>query len=184
MGDVATDTQDTSRVEGTHGELGSGLANGLRGNSPHRFAQVNDFSACKICPIALLADAFLRHARHRGTNDHVRNTRRLYSFRIFVRKKKPSLPCGAARFHFFRQDPTDDEFRNVRFDAGRTHCVNGDTAFHSAIRFHDDNILRDVKQSARQIPRVRGLQSRVGESLPGAVRRGEVFYRREAFHHA
>ena len=38
----------------------------------------------------------------------------------------------------------------------------------------DDDVLRDVDETAREVAGVRRLERRVGETLTGAVRRDEV----------
>src|SRR5258708_21822835 len=44
-----------------------------------------------------------------------------------------------------------------------------------AVVFDDDYVLRDVNQTAREVARVGGFQSRIGQAIAGAVRRDEVF---------
>ena len=45
----------------------------------------------------------------------------------------------------------------------------------------DDDVLRHVDETARQVARVGGLERRVGQTLARAVRRDEVLQHREAF---
>jgi len=49
-----------------------------------------------------------------------------------------------------------------------------------AVELADDRVLRHVDQAAGQVPRVRGLERGVGETLAGAVRRDEVLEDGEA----
>ncbi len=49
-------------------------------------------------------------------------------------------------------------------------------------RLADDHVLRDVDETTRQVPRVRGAQRGVGEPLAGPVRRDEVLEHRQALH--
>jgi hypothetical protein len=58
-------------------------------------------------------------------------------------------------------------------------AVTGDAVGGPAVLFDDDDVLRHVDESAGQVPRVGGLESRVGEALAGAVRRDEVLEDRE-----
>ena len=56
-----------------------------------------------------------------------------------------------------------------------------DAVHRPAVDLVDDDVLRDVDETARQVARVGRLQRRVGETLAGAVRRDEVLQHREAF---
>ena len=47
--------------------------------------------------------------------------------------------------------------------------------------FGDDDVLRDVDETAREVTGVGGLERRVGETLAGAVRGDEVLQHREPF---
>ena len=48
----------------------------------------------------------------------------------------------------------------------------------SAIAFTDDDVLSDVDQTASQVPRIGGLESRVGQTFTCSVRRDEVLLHR------
>src|SRR5256885_1888993 len=50
-----------------------------------------------------------------------------------------------------------------------------------AVLLADDEILRDVDETTRQVPRVRGTESSIDETLAGARRGDEVLEHREAF---
>ena len=56
-----------------------------------------------------------------------------------------------------------------------------DAVHRAAIDLVDDDVLRDVDESARQVARVRGLERGVGQTLAGAVRGDEVLHDRQAF---
>ena len=57
-------------VERTHGELRSGLADGLRGDDAHRFAAFHQTAGGQVAAVAELADAALRFAgQHRADLD-------------------------------------------------------------------------------------------------------------------
>jgi len=42
-------------VEGTHGQLGTGLADGLSGDDAYRFPDINGFSGGQVTAVAVLA---------------------------------------------------------------------------------------------------------------------------------
>src|SRR5690606_16307610 len=58
----------TTDVEGTHGQLGTRLANRLRGDDAHRLAGVYHRAAAEVTAIALGAQAVARLARERRTH--------------------------------------------------------------------------------------------------------------------
>src|SRR5258708_24757604 len=68
-----------------------------------------------------------------------------------------------------------DDFTGLD-DTGDENSVHG-----AAVVFADDYVLRDVNQTAREVTRVGGFQSRIGQTLAGAVRRDEVFEHRQPF---
>ena len=54
-------------------------------------------------------------------------------------------------------------------------------AVRAAIGLGDDDVLRDVDETTRQVTRVRGLQRGIGQALTSTVRRVEVLQNVEAF---
>ena len=79
-GDVAARGRDASGVEGTHGELGARLADGLCGDDADRFADVDEFSVREVDAVAFLAHAARDLAGHRRADgDFLDATRRLRS---------------------------------------------------------------------------------------------------------
>ena len=66
VGDVLA--RDTAGVEGTHGELGAGLADRLGGDDAHRGADVDDAAGREVPAVAVLAHAVLRVAGHDRAN--------------------------------------------------------------------------------------------------------------------
>ena len=61
-------------VEGTHGELRSGFADGLRGDDADRFAAFYQTARGQVAAIAKYANAALRFASQYGTNLHTVRT--------------------------------------------------------------------------------------------------------------
>ena len=56
------------------------------------------------------------------------------------------------------------------FDAGFNNRLDVNAFVGAAIEFVDDDVLRHVDQTTRQVARVRGLQSGIGQALTSAVR--------------
>src|SRR5262249_12110982 len=57
-------------VEGAHGELGAGLADGLRGDDTHRLPELGETACAQVAAVAHDADAALRLAGQRGADAH------------------------------------------------------------------------------------------------------------------
>ncbi len=58
----------TTDVEGTHGQLGAGLADGLGGNNPNRFAHVDQVPPGQVAAVTHGADTAPGLAGKNGTN--------------------------------------------------------------------------------------------------------------------
>src|SRR5208283_520888 len=67
----------TADVEGTHGELGSGLADGLGRDDAGGFAQFDEASGSQVAAVAHHADAALGFAGQHGTDFHPLDAGRL-----------------------------------------------------------------------------------------------------------
>ena len=65
---VTSGLRRTTDMEGTHRELGTRLANRLRRNNAHRFADIDQMAARKIASVAMAADAVARFAGNRGAH--------------------------------------------------------------------------------------------------------------------
>ena len=65
-------------------------------------------------------------------------------------------------------------FSVINLDAGSAYAVNLHTAIRTAIRFCNDRVLCDIKETARKISCLRGSKRGVSEPLARAVRAHEV----------
>ena len=61
---------DTAGVEGTHGQLGTGLADGLGGDNAHGFAHRHRLAVGQVRAVALGADALGGAAGQDGADLH------------------------------------------------------------------------------------------------------------------
>ena len=61
---------NTAGMEGTHGQLGTRLTDGLCRDDTDRFAHGNRFAVCQVGAVALRADAILGLAVENGTDLH------------------------------------------------------------------------------------------------------------------
>ena len=165
-------------VEGTHRQLGTRLADRLRGDDAHCLADVGDLATAEVASVALGAQAPARLAGERGTYLDLIDTDRLDQFdRIFVEQH------AAVEQHFLglgmhdvcRQHAAEHALAQRLDDLApfdqRTHreALGG-----TAVLLGDHQILGHVDQAAGQVTRVGGLQRGVGQAFARAVGRDEV----------
>src|SRR5579862_394801 len=181
LGDSRCGTAD---VEGTHGELRSRFTDGLRRDDAGGFAQFDEASRRQVAAVAHHADAALRFARQHGADFYALNAGSLNRsrevFGDFLVDVDHHVPVVV--FDLLERYAADDAVTQ-RFDdlAGFHDTLHVDAVDGSAVVFADDDVLRDVDQTASQVSRIGRLERRVGQSLTGAVRRDEVFEHRQSF---
>ena len=85
-------------------------------------------------------------------------------------------------FDILRGDVADDAL-GQRLDDVLAFLQRADLEAHdrAAILLGDRHVLRDVDEAAREVTGVGRLERRVGQTLPGAVRRDEVLEHGQAF---
>ena len=177
---------DTTDVEGTQRQLGTRLADGLRGDYADHFAFLYHACGSQVAAVALRTDALAGFAGQYRTDIDRFDTGGIDSRSdIFG-----DLFSGG-----------DDQFARVRV----VHVVHGgtsDNAFveglhhvfialdgrsrqaakRAAVLFADDHVLRYVDQTTRQVTGVGRLQCGIGQTFTGTVRRDEVLqYRQTLF---
>ncbi len=171
-------------VEGTHGELGAGLADGLRRDDADGFAHLNHLAGAEVTAIAEDADAALGLAGEHGADFDLFDAGGLDGRgEVFV-DLLVDFDDGLAFevFETLERDAADDAVAQrldgfAGFDDGR----DVDAFDGAAVVVRDDDILRDVDEPAGEVARVRGLQRRIRETLAGAVGGDEVLEHGEAF---
>ena len=171
-------------MEGAHGELGAGLADGLGGDHARRLAHLHQAAGGQVAAVAADADAAPGLAGEHGTDAHALDARRLDGARqVFIHLLVDihDEVAFVVMYLFERNAPHDavakrlDDF--ARFDDG----LDVDAVHRPAVKFRDDDVLRHVHQPPGEVARVCGLQSRVGQSLARAVRRDEELQHVQAF---
>ncbi len=95
-----------------------------------------------------------------------------------ARRVLPGLPSLSGLYTSIGEDPAGD----ARVELVVEDRCQLDVVGRAAVEITDDHVLRDVDEAPRQVPRVGGAQSGVGEALAGTVRRDEVLEHRQAFH--
>ena len=174
----------TADVEGTHGELRAGFADGLRGDDADGFTEFDHAARSEIASIAEGANTAAGFAGEHGADADAFDTRSLHGvcefFRDFlvhfdddVRFEVLDLLQGNAA--------NDAVAKRFDFDAGFDDGLDVNAFAGAAIEFVDDDVLRDVDETASQVARVRGLESGVSETLTSAVSGDEILQHGEAF---
>ena len=174
----------TTDVEGTHRELGSRFADGLRRDDAGSFAEFDEASGSQVAAVAHDADAAFRFAGQHRADFHALDA--------------GSLNRSGEVFGDFLVDVDDDVAvvvfdlleRNAAHDAvaqrlddlaGFDDTLHVDAVDGAAVVLADDDVLRHVDQTASQVAGVGRLERRVGQSLAGAVGRDEVLQHRQPF---
>ena len=196
LGDVAAG--QTAGVEGTHGQLGAGFADGLGGNDADRLARTHRLLGGQVHAVALGAHAAVGLAGQHGA-DHdggVLVNRRVEGAAVAVAVVglDPLVGlqdlgvvlvhhlgagqqhlAGIGVHHIAHQETAPEpvgellDHLAVLADLGDLDAVG-----HVAVLLPDDDILGDVHHAAGQVTGVCGTQSRVGQALPGASGGDEV----------
>jgi hypothetical protein len=171
----------TTGVEGTHRQLGAGLADGLRGDDADRLAHVHPLAGGKRAAVALGADADLGLADQHvvrldgldaGVDERVDHRS--------VVSDSPMRQHGAVRpDHVLGQGAPGAGVLDVvqlAEDAvgALARDLHREPTLGAAVLLADDDVLRHVHQTPGEVPGVGGAQRGVGEALTGAVGRDEV----------
>src|SRR6185436_1083961 len=175
----------TADVEGTHRELRAGLADRFRGDDADRFADLDELAAREVAAVAAAADSATRLAREHGTDldlldaGFLNRVRELVDDLVVLRNE---LLAGERIVDVFLRDTADDAVAQRLEDVAAFHDRRDDDAVEGlAVLLGDDDVLRDVDETAREVAGVGGLERGVGETLARAVRGDEVLQHGEAF---
>src|SRR5271154_1245300 len=172
-------------VEGTHGELRARLADRLRRNDAHGFADVDAVTAAQVSAVALRAHAVAGLAGDGRTHHDLVDAHLFEELDQLLVDQHAGLDqhfAGGGHRHIFGDYATQHALAQTfdhiaAFDDRRDRqAVDG-----TAIDLGDHQVLCHVDQAAGQIPGVGRLQGRVGQALAGAVSRDEVLQYVQAF---
>ena len=171
-------------VEGTHGELGAGLADGLRRDDADGLAHLYHLAGAEVTAVAEDADAALGLAgEHRADLDAFDTGGLDGGGEIFV-DLLVDFDDGLAFevLELLERDAADDAVAQ-RLDglAGFDDRRDVDAFDRAAVVVRDDDILRNVDETAGEVARVRGLECGIGQALACAVGGDEVLQHGEAF---
>ena len=185
-GDVAL-ARHTALVEGAHGQLRAGLADGLRGHDADRLADVDELAGRHRTAVAHRAHAGAggagQHRAHLDLGDargQQRLDRRVTEIVTTLDDDVALLVDGVGgqrprvRGGF---DVLVADQRAVGLTLGQR---DGDATLGLAVVLADDDVLADVHQTTGQVTRVGGAKSGVRQTLSGAVGVDEVLQHRQA----
>src|SRR5690606_1228829 len=185
LGDVLTG--DTAGVERPHGQLGARLADRLGSDDPDRLANVHQLAGGQRPAVAGGADAELglagQHAADRDRLDPRRDELVHQQRGDVLPRLRDHVAVGVG--DVAREVPGVDAglgvpVRTQRAFLGPLRHRHGDGAVRAAVVLADDHVLGDVDEPSRQVPRVRGPQRRVRQTLARAVGGDEVLQHRQA----
>ena len=177
---VMSSARHTAGVEGTHRQLGTGLADGLRGDDADRLAHVHPLACGQRAAVALGADTDLGLADQDVVRpdlldagvDEGRSSSR------WCPRRLPRGPCRPTSMSSARLRPVPvfsmlGSLRSVAVGAllGDLHR---EPTLRAAVLLADDDVLRHVHQAPGEVPGVGGPQRGVGQALAGTVGRDEV----------
>ena len=171
-------------MEGTHGELGAGLADGLGRDDADGFAHLHHLAGAEVAAVAEDADAALGLAGEDRADLDLLDAGGLDGggevFVDFLIDFDDGLALEV--LELLERDAADDAVAErldglAGFDDGR----DVDAFDGAAIVVRDDDILRHVDEAAGEVTGVGGLERGIGETLAGAVGGDEVLEDGEAF---
>src|SRR5947209_4952958 len=182
---------DTAGVERPHRQLRARLADRLRGDDADRVADLRHLPGREERAVARLAHTrlslALEHRAHRD-DEALGGLAELLDDLAQARDRDLLAPLGDERLAGLAR-------RERLVDVGREHAGGDalvepfrveegqlDEVLRLAVLLADDHVLRDVDETPRQIARVGRAERRVGQTLAGAVRRGEVLEDGQALH--
>jgi len=170
-------------VEGAHGQLRAGFADGLRGDDADGFTKLDHAAGGEIAAIAKRANAAAGFASEHGTDAHAFDTRALHlvgellgDFLADVDddRASKSLTCRENAAH-------DAVAERLDFDAGFDDGFKRNSVEVPQSRSLMITSCADVDEAAGEVAGIGGLERRIGQALARAVRRNEVLQHGKAF---
>ena len=176
---------NTAGVEGTHRQLRAGFADGLCGNDADGFSHSDRASGGKVGAVALHANALLcLTGKNRadldgfdaGIDDDIGVT---VAHHLIAGNEHLA---GCLIDEIFCKIAADQALMQSfdRFLAF-LDVENLDAIMGTAILFADDDVLRNIDQTASQITGIRCTKSSIGQTFSGAAGRDKVFENVQTF---
>ena len=168
----------TTDVEGTHGQLGTRLTDGLCRDDTDGFTDVDLMATRQVTTVTGRADTVHGFTTDGGTHDDLIDTHGIELCTPGFVEQRAACDQDLIRDridHVLRHDTTQHTLGQRDDDvAAFDDRVQNQTFLSAAIRFGDDQILGNIDQTTGQVTGVGGLQCRIRQTLTGTVRGDEV----------
>ncbi len=175
----------TTDVERTHGQLRARLTDGLGSDHTDGFAEVDQAATAQVAAVAGGAQTEAGFAGQCRAHLHFVHTSSLQLFdQVFVEQIASLGQQGAGlRVQHFVRSGTAQDTVAQRLDhfTAFDHSAHQRAVVRAAVELGDDQILRHVHQTARQVTRVGRLQRRIRQTLTGTVGGDEVLQHVQTF---
>src|SRR5690606_27163223 len=173
-------------VERPHRQLRAGLADRLRRDDADRQAELDEPAGGQVAAVALGADAAPRGAGEHRADLHALDTGVLDALGERLVDLAAGLDddrAGRGIEHRLERHTADDAVAEAldNLAARVDNRPQVEAVERAAVDLLDDDVLRHVDQTPREVARVGRLERRVGQPLARAVRRDEVLEHREPF---
>src|SRR5437764_13216521 len=171
-------------MERTHGELCTGLTDGLGRVHAYSLAAIDKSAGGQVAAVTHDANAALRFAgQHRANLDALdtgcvnRGSQLFGDLLVDAYDHVAFVIALVFESHAAHNAVAQrlDDF--ARFD----NRLDEDAFGGAAIGLGDDDVLRDVHQTPREVAGIRRLESGIGQTLAGAVRGDEVLQHVQPF---
>ena len=179
LGDVAAG--HAAGVEGSHGQLGAGLADGLGGDGAHGLAHVHHVAGGQVAAVAFTADAVTAAAGEDAADIDLLDAGGNYPLGHGLVHEGAGFGhhlAGLLVHHVAAEHAALDAL-GQGFDVG--DLLYPDAVGVAAVVLADDDLLGHVHQTAGQVAGVGGTQGGVGQALAGAVGGDEELQNGQAF---
>ncbi|SHV88572.1 Uncharacterised protein [Mycobacteroides abscessus subsp. abscessus] len=172
-------------MEGTHGQLSTGLTDRLRGHDARRLADVDELAGRHRAAVAHRTDPGTGGAGQHRPNLDRRDARgkQLLDRRVAQVMSTLHQHIAIGIHRVSGESPCVGGGFDVRIADQRCLAIGPslllrnnhvDATFGAAVVLADDDVLRDVDQTTGQVTRVRGTKRGVRQALTSAVRVDEV----------
>ena len=171
-------------MEGTHGQLGTGLTDGLCSDDTNRFTHIDQVAVCQVCTVALCAYTLLCLAAQHGTDldglhAGFHNTLCIGGIHQLV-LGNDQLALVVPQI-LYQVSAHQTLCQRLNHFVSVADLINLNTVISVAVMLPDDHILGNVYQTTGQITGVRSTQCGIRQTLPGASGGNEVFQNVQAF---
>src|SRR5690606_15964980 len=164
------DARHASRMEGAHGQLGAGLADGLGGDDADRLAYLDQLARREVTAVAPDAHPVPRAARQHRTDFHLFDARildgcgrGLVDQLVLLDQHLAGLRMQHGLCGHPPSDPVPQGFDDLLDPSGDfLDGTDDDSLGRAAVFLPDDHVLGDVDQAPGEVSRVGGPQSGVG----------------------